>query len=250
MTTFEQSEMDRLNGQDLPVILGHPTMKNLIYAALRERIVFGELKPGERLVEADLATRFQVSKTPVREALLTLEAEGLVTLRAHRGAAVSQLSPDQYRDLLFARDALEFGAAKEIVAAMTPARPAEAEVHLAELVSAFDAQDFRRYRRAQRDLHATFLGAPGYPTLLQLALNLQDRMDRYAWAAMVGRRDRWQASLDAQRRRLELVRAGDADGLVSMLRRWHAEGLDHLEHHLARGPEPTSVAGEESDDGT
>src|SRR5712692_728571 len=150
MATLEDSAMDRLDGTDLPVILGHPTMKNLIYTALRERIVFGELRPGERLVEADLATRFQVSKTPVREALLTLEAEGLVTMRAHRGAAVSQLSPEQYRDLLFARDALEFGAAAEIVAAMTPARLAEAEAHLAELVSAFDAQDFRRYRRARR----------------------------------------------------------------------------------------------------
>jgi DNA-binding GntR family transcriptional regulator len=179
MATFEQSERNSLDGHDLPVILGHPTMKNLIYAALRERIVFGELKPGERLVEADLATRFQVSKTPVREALLTLEAEGLVTLRPHRGAAVSQLSPDQYRDLLFARDALEFGAASEIVAAMTPARLAEAEAHLAEL-----------------------------------------------------------------------VRAGDAEGLVSMLRRWHAEGLDHLAHHLARAPELTSLVEEESDDRT
>jgi DNA-binding GntR family transcriptional regulator len=178
-----------------------------------------------------------VSKTPVREALLTLEAEGLVTLRAHRGAAVSQLSPEQYRDLQFTRDALEFGAAGEIVAAMTPARLAEAEAHLAEMVSAFEAEDFRRYRRAQRDLHATFLGAPGYPTLLTVALNLQDRMDRYAWAGIVGRPDRWHASLDAQRRRIELVRAGDTERLVSMLRRWHAEGLDHLTHHLAHEPQ-------------
>jgi DNA-binding GntR family transcriptional regulator len=207
-------------------------MKNLIYNALRERIVFGELHPGERLVEADLAARFQVSKTPVREALLTLEAEGLVSMRAHRGATVSELSPEQYRDLLFARDALEFGAAREIVAAMTPTRLADAEAHVAEMEAAFDAEDFRRYRRAQRDLHETFLGAPGYPTLVKIALNLQDRMDRYAWAQVVGHRDRWQASLDTQRRRLELVRAGDADGLVNMLRRWHAEGLDHLTHDL------------------
>ncbi len=86
-------------------------IQGLMYTALRERIVFGELSPGERLVEADLAARFQISKTPVREALLTLEAEGLVTMRAHRGATVSELSPQQYRDVQFTRDALEFGAA-------------------------------------------------------------------------------------------------------------------------------------------
>ncbi len=81
MAARQQRHVDRLHSHDLPVILGHPTMKNLFYAALRERIVFGELQPGERLVEADLATRFRVSKTPIREALRTLEAEG-------RGAGV------------------------------------------------------------------------------------------------------------------------------------------------------------------
>jgi DNA-binding GntR family transcriptional regulator len=233
MADLSPSQTSRRNGADLPVILGHPTMKNLIYTALRERIVFGELRPGERLVEADLATRFQVSKTPVREALLTLEAEGLVTMRAHRGATVSELSPEQYRDLQFARDALEFGAAREIVAAMTPALLAEAEAHLAEMVAAFEADDYRAYRHAQRDLHGIFLSAPGYPTLARVGLNLQDSMDRYAWAATVGRRDRWLADLDAQRRRIELIRAGDADALVDMLRRWHADGLEHLTRHLA-----------------
>jgi len=236
-------------GLGQPITLGHPTMKNLIYAALRERIVFGELKPGERLVESDLATRFRISKTPVREALLTLEAEGLVTLRAYRGATVSELSPAQYRDLQFTRDALEFGAAHEIVAAMTPTLLAEAEAHLAEMVAAFDANEYRRYRHAQRDLHATFLGAPGYPTLAKLGLNLQDLMDRYAWAATAGRRSHWQASLDVQRQRLNLIRAGDPDGLVAMLRRWHAESIDHVTQHLA-GSQSDSETGVQHNDST
>ena len=221
--------------RDLPVILGHPTMKNLIYTALRERIVFGELQPGERLVEADLAMRFQVSKTPVREALLTLEADGLVTLRAHRGAVVSEVSSAQYRDLQFTRDALEFGAMADIVAAMTPERVATAQAHLEEMEAAFEANEYRRYRRAQRELHAVFLGAPGYPTLVQVGLNLQDRMDRFAHAATIGRRDRWLADLDAQRRRMELIRAGDPEGLVNMLRTWHSDGFEHLRRHLKRG---------------
>jgi DNA-binding GntR family transcriptional regulator len=247
MADVNVTRTSRRNGADLPIILGHPTMKDLIHHALRERIVFGELRPGERLVEADLATRFQVSKTPVREALLTLEAEGLVTMRAHRGATVSELSPEQYRDLQFTRDALEFGAAREIVAAMTPARLAQAETHLAEMVAAFDADDYRSYRSAERNLHAVFLSAPGYPTLAKVGLNLQDCMDRYAWAATVGRRDRWLADLDAQRRRLELIRAGDPDALVEMLRRWHADGLEHLTRHLALGG-LISEAGAENDD--
>ncbi|MDP8921361.1 MAG: GntR family transcriptional regulator, partial [Chloroflexota bacterium] len=93
---------------ELPSQSDRPTIKDEIYAALRERIVFGEIGPGQRLVETDLAARFGGSKTTVREALLILEAEGLVTLRPHRGGVVSPFSVDEYRDLQFVRDVLEF----------------------------------------------------------------------------------------------------------------------------------------------
>ena len=156
-------------------------------------------------------------------------------MRAHRGAIVSELSPEQYRDLQFTRDALEFGAVREIVTAMTPELLDKAEGHLARMIAAFEANDYRSYRHAQRDLHGVFLSAPGYPSLARVGLNLQDSMDRYAWAATVGRRDRWQADLDAQRQRIDLIRAGDADGLVTMLRRMHADGLEDLTHHLESG---------------
>src|SRR5262245_25650567 len=94
----------------LPSLGGHPKIKDVIYQELRERIVFGGFAPGDRLVEAELANRFGVSKTPVREALLTLEGEGLVVLRPHRGAEVTRLSVDEWNDLIFLRDAIEVGA--------------------------------------------------------------------------------------------------------------------------------------------
>ena len=96
-----------------PSLGAHPKIKDVICQALREWIVFGEATPGDRLVEADLAARFGVSKTPVREALLTLEGEGLVMLRPHRGAEVSRLSVDEWHDLIFMRDALEVGALED-----------------------------------------------------------------------------------------------------------------------------------------
>ncbi len=116
---------------------------------------------------------------------------------------------------------------------MTPERLAQAEAHLARMVPAFDANDFRSYRHAQRALHSVFLSAPGYPSLVRVGLNLQDSMDRYAWAATVGRRERWQADLNVQRRRIDLIRAGDAEALLNFMRHWHADGLAHLTHQLA-----------------
>src|SRR5215212_2442021 len=120
-------------GPRFPSLGAHPKIKDVIYEALREWIVFGEATPGDRLVEADLAARFGVSKTPVREALLTLQAERLVTLRSHRGAEVSRLSAEEWRDLIFLRDVLEVGALDQIVAAMTAQHFETAEGCLAEM---------------------------------------------------------------------------------------------------------------------
>ncbi|MCB1512528.1 MAG: GntR family transcriptional regulator, partial [Hyphomicrobiaceae bacterium] len=64
-------------------------------ATLRQMILAGDLEPGERLQEADLSARFGVSRTPLREALKVLAAEGLVTLLPNRGASVTALTPEE-----------------------------------------------------------------------------------------------------------------------------------------------------------
>jgi len=216
-------------GEGLPAALpsfgDRPTIKDEIYAALRERIVFGEIGPGDRLVETDLAARFGVSKTPVREALLTLEAEGLVTLRPHRGGVVSPLSTAEYRDLQIVRDALEFGAIDAVVATIGAADFAAADARLAEMDAAFRARDYRRYRRAQRALHHRILSAPGRPTLPALAVHLNDRLDRYGRLLLDGRPERWANDLAFNRRRVELIRQGDAESLVRMVKSRHEEAL-------------------------
>lgn len=220
---------------DLPQVAGHPTVTRLVYEAIRERIVFGELAPGTRLVEADLAARFGVSKTPVREALLSLAAAGLISLRAHRGAEVSRLSPEEYRDLQYARDALEFGALPEVVRAITPEALAEAEAHLAEMERAHRERDYRRYRRAQRLLHRVLLRVPGSPTVTELALNLNDRMDRYGHVLVANRPDWWAAELEISRERLERIRRGDVEGLIALIRDWHRRTIEDVERRFSAG---------------
>ena len=207
----------------LPSLGDRPTIKDEIYAALRERIVFGEIGPGDRLVETDLAARFGVSKTPVREALLMLEAEGLVRLRAHRGAEVSRLTREEWDDLIYLRDVLEIGALDDIVASMTVSDFAIAEEALAAMEAAFAAHDYRRYRLAQRRLHATILGAPGHPSLPAAAVRLNDRLDRYGRILTTRDPDGWAADLEMNRRRLALIRRGDTATYARMIRAHHAE---------------------------
>ena len=215
---------DSVRALSLPSLGTHPKIKDVIYQELRERIAFGDFEPGDRLVEADLATRFGVSKTPVREALLTLEAEGLVVLRPHRGAEVSRLTVEEWSNLIFLRDALEVGSLDEIMASMTDVHFAEAESALISMADAWAEHDYRRYRRVQRQLHAIILGAPGYPSLKETALQLNDRLDRYGRLLVTRDQARWADDLEMNRRRIELIRQRDTKTYARMIKGRHAEG--------------------------
>lgn len=215
---------DQARVLSLPSLGAHPKIKDVIYQELRERIAFGDFEPGDRLVEADLATRFGVSKTPVREALLTLEADGLVVLRPHRGAEVSRLTAEEWSDLIFLRDALEVGALDEIMRAMTEADFAQAEAALISMADAWAEHDYRRYRRVQRQLHAIILGAPGSTLLKETALHLNDRLDRYGRLLVTRDQARWADDLEMNRRRIELIRQRDAKTYARMIKSRHAEG--------------------------
>ena len=206
-----------------PASAAHPKIKDIIYQELRERIAFGDFEPGDRLVEADLAMRFGVSKTPVREALLTLEADGLVVLRPHRGAEVSRLTAEEWSDLIFLRDALEVGALDEIMAKITEADFAQAEAALISMADAWAEHDYRRYRRVQRQLHAIILGAPGSATLKETALHLNDRLDRYGRLLVTRDQARWADDLEMNRRRIELIRQRDAKSYIRMIKGRHAD---------------------------
>jgi DNA-binding GntR family transcriptional regulator len=215
---------DQARVLSLPSLGDHPKIKDVIYQELREQIAFGDFSPGDRLTEADLATRFGVSKTPVREALLTLEAEGLVVLRPHRGAEVSRLTAEEWSELIFLRDALEVGALDEIIAAMTEAHFAAAEAALIEMADAWAEHDYRRYRRVQRQLHAIILGAPGYTALKETAMQLNDRLDRYGRLLVTRDQARWADDLEMNRRRIELIRQRDARTYARMIKGRHADG--------------------------
>ncbi|MCD6726069.1 MAG: GntR family transcriptional regulator [Solirubrobacteraceae bacterium] len=78
-----------------------------VYDGIRDSILSGELPPGHRLRQTDVANEFEVSHTPVREALARLASEGLVTLRPHRGAEVNSLSAEEIHEIYQVRQLLE-----------------------------------------------------------------------------------------------------------------------------------------------
>ena len=85
----------------------HKPLRELVYEELRKLIMTGQIKPGTRMMEIDLADSMGVSRTPVREAIRQLEKDKLVTIEPRRGAYVSDISPKDMEDMLLVREPLE-----------------------------------------------------------------------------------------------------------------------------------------------
>ena len=82
-------------------------LRDVVFQTLRQAILYGELKPGERLMEIKLANRLGVSRTPVREAIRMLELEGLVVMEPRKGAHVAKITEKDLNDVLEVRMGLE-----------------------------------------------------------------------------------------------------------------------------------------------
>ena len=102
------------------VINEYLPLRDVVFQTLRQAILYGELKPGERLMEVHLAERLGVSRTPIREAIRKLELEGLVVMIPRRGAVVASITEKDLKDVLEVRRTLEILAGEVACERITP----------------------------------------------------------------------------------------------------------------------------------
>src|SRR5246127_5068808 len=147
-----------------------------VYAAIRERIANGSLPRGGRVHQEDLALELGVSRTPVREALRRLAAEGLVEMRTNRGARVADVGRDDMNAAYEYRLVVEPGAAR--LPARQAAPPSRARMRAAVAAQRRAIPNVRRSFEANREFHLALVEASGNPFLVQFA----DRL----WVARIG----------------------------------------------------------------
>ncbi len=146
---------------------------------IADEIVLGNFAPGSRLDEVSLAARFNVSRTPVREALKQLAIMGLVDTRPNRGSVVAELSVDQLDQMFEAIGELEAACARHAALRMTEAgRARMLELH-AEGRAAMQAGDIDRYDAANLELHATIIRGCYNPVLIEMATSLRHRVSPF-----------------------------------------------------------------------
>jgi GntR family transcriptional regulator, rspAB operon transcriptional repressor len=149
-------------------------LRDDIYATLRREILSCELAPGSDLREQQLAARFSVSKSPVREALLRLEREQLVEVAARQGYRVAPISMGDAADMYSFRAILESSCVMEAVRHATTETLAALDVHR-KLPKRIDIEE---YVRRNREFHCALFEASGNKRLAVVARELIEQMDR------------------------------------------------------------------------
>jgi DNA-binding GntR family transcriptional regulator len=135
---------------------------------LRSMITDGELQPGEKIVESTLCERFSVSRTPLREALKVLAAEGLVHLLPRRGAVVAQITAAEIEELFPVMGALEALAGKLALARITDTDIGKLSRLHDKMISSFRLGDEKSYIKINREIHETILEISGNSTLMSM----------------------------------------------------------------------------------
>lgn len=146
-----------------------------IEAALTEEIAAGELAPGTRLDEASLATRFNASRTPVREALGRLTAQGILVQGEKRGVFVAEYSREELAQIFEAMHEIEAACARIAAQRLNFLSKTEIETAQAACVSAAQAGDRAAYLRANEAFHMAIYRATGNPHMAEIASEFRQR---------------------------------------------------------------------------
>ncbi len=195
-----------------------------VYDAIRERIASGALVRGARIHQEDLADELGVSRTPVREALRRLAAEGLVEMRTNRGARVADVGPAAMRAAYEARLVVEPGAAR--LAAKRQLEEPLARMRAALGAQRRSARSIERSFEANRAFHLSLVAASGNEFLTQLAQRLWvARIGAAIYERQIEAQERMQLDVAEHEQILAAIEAGDGRGAESLTRRHLADAM-------------------------
>jgi DNA-binding GntR family transcriptional regulator len=195
--------------------IAHATIKDQVSASLRKAILDGKLKPGEPLIQDQIAKELNVSRMPVREAFRALEIEGLVTTSPFKGTVVTVHSADDIREIYQIRMLLEGFAAEQAVPKMTPEHVSEFDRLLDGMKRRLAASDHKGYAEYDRAFHRLIAENSGNRRLVKLIESTWRSFAPYIAYSIPGRIER---SYNEHSRILQAIRRGKADVAARLCR--------------------------------
>ena len=224
----------------MPIKLeNYKPLREIVFETLRGAILDGALKPGERLMEVQLAEDMGVSRTPVREAIHKLELEGLVLMIPRKGAYVSGISSKDIADVFEVRASLEALAAGLAAERITEEELEALNRFMVQVTINSEVGDFEKVVQSDTNFHEQIYRASRNNRLVQIINNLRDQIQRFR-SASLSHPGRIKETLEEHKNLLEAISERDiitaqtlaqehienAEGIMMEALRGHPELLD------------------------
>ena len=154
-------------------------LRDVVFNTLREAILRGDLEPGERLMELQLASKLGVSRTPIREAIRMLEQEGLAITIPRKGAIVAGMTEKDMQDVLEIREALEELSVQVACDKITEEGIKKLAENKRLFEQSLETKNIKRMAEADVAFHDVIYQATDNPKLVNMLNNLREQMYRY-----------------------------------------------------------------------
>jgi len=200
--------------------------------ALRELINHGDLAPGVRVPERDLCARFSISRTPLREALKVLAAEGLIELLPNRGARVATLNDSHLTELFEVIALLEAESGRLACTRMSDAAIADVQALHYRMYAHFLREELPEYFALNQAIHQAIVDGSANSVLIATHRSLAGRIVRARYMSNRLRPDRWRSAIEEHGLMLDALIHRDADRLAAILSRHLANKRDIILEHL------------------
>lgn len=208
---------------------------------LEDKIIFGEIAPGERLIEDEIVQRYKISRSPVREALRALEQEGLAQRESRRGVWVSPLTLANLDEVYTCRVALE-GLATELAARNRTDEHLRAIAHaIDELAAAYKAKDVRSFFRRNILLSERIHAATLNTTMQRILLSIGKQSLRYRYLAYSQAPEMMLASIEGHREILGAIKRQDATQARLLMEGLVQRSWDVIRQHFAEAETRAAV---------
>ncbi len=201
----------------LPEALPRSLLHNEAVVELRTMIVEGELVPGSRLSEKELCERFDISRTPLREALRVLAVEGLVVLTPNRGASVTQVTASDVDEMFPVMGALEALSGDLACRQITEDQLAEIRALHYQMVVHYRRRELAEYFQLNQAIHEKILESAANPTLTTMHRSLEGRIRRARYMANMSE-TRWAQAVAEHEAMLEALNERDGPRLAAILK--------------------------------
>ena len=212
----------------------HQTLREKILETIRDAILKGTMKPGERVSEPDLAERFGISRTPIREAFRQLESEGYLHVVPRKGAVVASLSERDIEEFYAIKIILEGFAARMAAEKLTEKDLERLETINERLQKIASEGDVKNFFRVHNEFHEVFIKAAGNEKLYDMINQLVMKFKRLRLASL-SQPGRMAVSVEDHRDMIEAFKNHDGERADSLVRHAATIGADVLIQSMAQG---------------